>query len=98
MFNPTLYALVLNQAFKLTGASEATAQKLIDADQNTIRLVKKTEAFFRVLPPAAPEFSHFTPANWVFQHPDLLDGNALEPVETLERAERVISALNRIVT
>jgi predicted ATP-dependent endonuclease of OLD family len=98
VFNPALYAVVLNQAFKLTGTSEATAQKLSDADQNTTRLVKKSEAFFRVLPPAMPEFDHFTPADWLFQHPDLLNGNAAEVVETLERAERVISALNKIVT
>src|SRR5205807_774728 len=39
--SPALYAKILNQAYNLTGANELTAQKLIDADQNTTRLVKK---------------------------------------------------------
>jgi energy-coupling factor transporter ATP-binding protein EcfA2 len=97
VFSPALYAVVLNQAFNLTGTSKATGQKLIDADQNTTRLVKKTEAYFRVLPPATPEFDHFTPADWLFQHPDVLNGDAPEVIDTLGRAERVIAALNKIV-
>jgi energy-coupling factor transporter ATP-binding protein EcfA2 len=96
VFSPALYARILNQAFDLAGANELTAQKLIDADPNTTRLVKKAEAYFRVLPPAAPEFDHFTPADWLFTHPDLLAGDSPEVVETLERAERVITALNKL--
>jgi len=41
VFDPDLYAKVLNQAFNLTGTNEATGQKLLDADTNTTRLVKK---------------------------------------------------------
>jgi hypothetical protein len=97
VFSSPLYAIVLNQAFALVGTSEATAQKLIDADQNTTRLVKKAEAYFRVLTPSVPEFDHFTPADWLFQHPDLLNGDAPEVIDTLRRAELVIAALNKIV-
>lgn len=59
--------------------------------------MKKAEAYFRVLPPANPEFDHFTPADWLFQHPELLNGDAPEVLETLKRAEQVVTALNKIV-
>jgi predicted ATP-dependent endonuclease of OLD family len=96
VFSPALFARALNQAFNLTGANELTAQKLVDADPNTTRLLKKAEAYFRVLPPAAREFDHFTPADWLFTHPELLNGDSPEVVDTLERAERVITALNKL--
>ncbi len=47
VFSPALYAQILNQAFGLTGPNEITAQKLIDADINTTRLVKMAEALYR---------------------------------------------------
>jgi len=97
VFSPALYARILNEAFTLTGENELTAQKLIDADTGTTRLVKKAEAYFRVLPPNSPEFDHFTPAEWLFRHPELLDGDAPEVTESLERAERVISAVNKVL-
>jgi hypothetical protein len=92
-----VYAKILNQAYNLSGGNELTAQKLLDADQNTTRLVKKAEAFFRLLPPGTPEFDHFTPADWLFRHPELLDGDVVEVAETLARAEKVLSALNKLL-
>jgi energy-coupling factor transporter ATP-binding protein EcfA2 len=97
VFTPALYATILNQAFGLAGANELTAKKLLDVDAGTTRLLKKAEACFRVLPPEAPEFDHFTPADWLFQHPGLLDGDAPEVTETLERADKVITALNSLL-
>jgi predicted ATP-dependent endonuclease of OLD family len=97
VLTPALYATILNQAFGLAGANELTAQKLIDVDAGTTRLLKKAEACFRVLPPEAPEFDHFTPADWLFQHPGLLDGDTPDVTETLQRADKVISALNGLL-
>ncbi len=74
VFSPYLYAKILNQSFGLVNATEATGKKLIDADANTTRLVKKAEAYFRMLPPEAPKFDHFSPIEWLFKHPELLDG------------------------
>jgi predicted ATP-dependent endonuclease of OLD family len=97
VFSPALYAKVLNQAYNLAGANELTAQRLLDADQNTTRLVKKAAAYFSLLPPGTPEFDHFTPADWLFRHPELLEGDAPEVVETLARAEKVLAALNKLL-
>lgn len=97
VFNPALYATLLNNSFGLTGANELTAQKLIDADTSTTRLVKKAEAYFRVLPPEAPEFNHFAPAEWLFRNPDLLDSKDGEVQQSLARAEKVIAVLNALL-
>ena len=98
MFTPGLYASILNQAFNLPAVHQLTDQKLIDADPNTTRLVKKAEAYFRTLPPEIPEFDHFTPAEWLFRNPAALDVDAPEVVGTLERAAKLITALNTILT
>ncbi len=97
VFSPALYPRILNQAFNVAGANELTGQKLLDADPNTSRLVKKAEVYFRVLPPDAPEFDHFTPADYLFRHPELLEGDAPEVTETLARGEKVLSALNKLL-
>lgn len=96
-FNPALFASLLNKAFGLSGANEANAQKLIDSDTNTTRLVKKAEAYFRLLSPEAPDFDHYLPADFLFAHPAMLDGNSPETSETLDRAELIITALNKIL-
>jgi hypothetical protein len=97
VFSPALYAEVIDKAFNLFAANQATAQSLSNADQNSIRLVKKAEAYFAVLPPGAPEFNHFTPAEWLFRSPGVLDQNTPEVNETLDRAEKVITALNKLL-
>jgi predicted ATP-dependent endonuclease of OLD family len=97
VFSPALYVEVINNAFNLAGVNRATAQSLYDADQNTTRLVKKAEAFFAVLPPEAPEFNHFAPAEWLFRNPGVLDQDTPDLNSTLERAEKVIKALNKLI-
>jgi hypothetical protein len=59
-------------------------------------LVKKAKAYMRVLPPETPQFDHFSPVDWLFRHPELLDGDTPEVLETLERAERVVAAVNKL--
>ena len=96
VFTPPLYAFILSEAFNLPEPHRLTADSLIQADPNTTRLLKKAEAYFRVLPPEQPEFDHFTPAYHLFLNPRLLDGDDPEVVNTLEKAQRVLSALNGI--
>jgi predicted ATP-dependent endonuclease of OLD family len=97
VFTPELYAWVVNQAFGLPAAQQLDAKKLLDADPNTTRLVKKAEAYFAVLPPEAPEFNHFTPAEWLFRNPNVLDKDTPIVNDTLTTATKVIAALNKIL-
>lgn len=97
VFAPGLYAAIVNDAFALEKGQQLTAGSMAKADQNTTRLVKQAEAFFRVLPPEAPAFDHFRPAEWIFMHPEVLDKKSKEVEETLERAEVVLKALNALL-
>ena len=97
VFTPALYAEVVNKAFNLPAANQATEQSLLDADKNTTRLVKKAEALFAVLPPEQPEFDHYTPALWLFLNPTVLDERTPGVDVSLDRAEKVIAALNKLL-
>ena len=96
VFAPSLYASILNDAFGLDSSQRLTTEQLEAASSSNTRLLKKAEACFAVLPPEAPEFDHFLPADWLFRNPGVLDSDAPEVNETLERAERTISALNNL--
>lgn len=96
LFEPGLFTTIVNSAYSLTGTQAMTAQALDAADATTVRLVKKAEAFFRVLPQTVPEFDHFTPAAWLIEHPAALSGNVPEVIATLDRAEALFRALNAL--
>lgn len=97
IFAPETYALMLNEAFGLKKAEQATEKTLLDADPNTVRLVKKAEAFFRVLAPDSPEFDHFPPSMWLLRNPAFLQGKEAHIETTLENAEKVIKAINEML-
>jgi energy-coupling factor transporter ATP-binding protein EcfA2 len=97
VFSPELFADIVNQAFDLPLDHQANAETLTAADESTTRMVKKAEAFFRVMPPELPLFDHFTPAAWMFQHLDILDSTDEKVTSTLSRAEKVIAALNKLL-
>lgn len=94
-FHPALYAEILNRAFGLNGATSLDEAKLLAADPNTERLVKKAEAAFRVMPAGTPEFDHYTPAEWLLRNPEFLDADTAEVVHTLKVFETAIGSVNR---
>jgi energy-coupling factor transporter ATP-binding protein EcfA2 len=94
-FHPALYAEILNQAFGLTGAIALDEAKLLAADPNTERLVKKAEAAFKVMPAGTPEFDHYTPAEWLLRNPGFLDAESVEVAHTLKVFELAIGTINR---
>lgn len=98
LFAPALYADLLNNTYALKGKALATADKLDAADTSTIRLVKKTEAYFRTEVPASTmEFDHYAPAEWLMLNPTFLDASRSGVPETLDRAEALFKALNALL-
>nr|MCU0491488.1 AAA family ATPase [Chloroflexaceae bacterium] len=97
VFSLELYISVVNQAYTLPAAHQLTVKQVQEADPNTTRLVKKVEACFRLLPPNFPTFDHYTPAEWLFRHPEILDGDTKEVTETLARAEQIMTLLNKLL-
>ena len=50
-----------------------------------------------MLPADASEFSHFAPASWLIQHPEILKGEGDGIVATLDRFEKLFGALNALL-
>jgi hypothetical protein len=94
LFEPELFASIVTQAFGLPAKHKLTAASLEDADKSTVRLVKKAEAAFNVMPESIPTYDHLTPALWLLSNPKALEstGEALE--KTLDRAEALFKALD----
>lgn len=88
---------ILNSAYDLKGTYALTEQKLEDADKTTTRLVKKAEAFFKLLPDSIDMLDHFAPAAWLVRHGEVLDTTSTQVDETLNRAEAVFKVFNDLL-
>lgn len=66
-FEPGLFVELVNKTYGLSWEHTLTVEKLMDADQGTQRLVKKVEAYFRLLPQQTPEYSHYDPALYLLR-------------------------------
>ncbi|MBB6226855.1 ATP-dependent nuclease [Polymorphobacter multimanifer] len=86
-FEPEVFVELVNRTYALSDTHRMTIESLDAADTTTQRLVKKAEAFFRVLPPEAPEFSHFDPSLYLLQNPDILTAKSGPVAKTLDRFE-----------
>lgn len=96
-FDAALFVDLLNRTYRLDGAHELTVEKLNAADENTGRLVKKAEAYFRLLPPEVPEFSHFDPSSYLLQHPAMLNGKGGAVQATLMKFERAFERISKFI-
>jgi predicted ATPase len=94
LFALELFASMVNSAFALPEARRLTAQSLDEADKNTVRLVKKAEAAFNVMPQEIPTYDHYTPAAWLLSNPNALGGEDAGTLATLDRAEALFKAVN----
>ena len=92
-FEPEVLAELITAAYELTGAHVLTADKLLAADDTTERLVKKAEAYFRLLPDTFPTYSHYDPALYLLQHPEFLQKNSDGVKKTLDRFETAFARL-----
>ncbi|WP_424630177.1 ATP-dependent nuclease [Bradyrhizobium sp. SYSU BS000235] len=94
IFDQELYLQIVNAALGLIQETALTTAKLDEAATGTSRLLKKTENACKLLPPDTPEFNHYSPADWLIRHPELLSGDEPAVMRTLERAEAIFKAVN----
>jgi energy-coupling factor transporter ATP-binding protein EcfA2 len=94
LFEIGLFAEIVNEAYGLEKKYRLTGATLDTADANTVRLVKKAEAAFNLLPEPLPTFDHFTPSAWLIRNLQVLDADSASRKDTLDRAEKLFLALN----
>jgi energy-coupling factor transporter ATP-binding protein EcfA2 len=97
IFDARIYAEMLNGAYGLTKKDRMTGDRLLEATDATNRLVKHAEAAMRLVKADIAEFDHFAPAGWLIRNQTILDGDGEGVPETLDRAEKVIQALNALM-
>jgi hypothetical protein len=97
VFEPELFASIVNGCYALDEIHLITAEKLKAADTTTERLVKQTEAVFKVLPDTVPMFDHFAPAAWLIRNSKILDGKSPGVALTLDRAEEIFITYNQML-
>jgi hypothetical protein len=94
LFEPEIFVSLVNAAYELPDANRLTPKILDDADRGTVRLVKKAEAAFNVMPESISTFDHFTPSAYLIRNPAVLDGTNRAIEATLARAEKLFETLN----
>lgn len=97
LIEPELFVDILNSAFALSAADRLDTSKLESADTSTTRLVKKSEAAFRTMSEKAPQFDHFTPAEWLLKNSGILEKQNDAVKKTLDRAESVFKSFNQLL-
>ncbi|HEX2529038.1 MAG TPA: hypothetical protein VHL31_22420 [Geminicoccus sp.] len=97
IFEPEIFAKILNGCYEIFPPNELTAAKLKAAAPNTERLVKQAEAAFAVMPMNVPEFNHYAPASWLIRNPRILDAKSVAVIKTLDRAEEIFENYNKIL-
>jgi hypothetical protein len=97
LFEIGLFAEIVNEAYALDAQYRLAGASLDQADTSTVRLVKKAEAAFNVLPEPLPTFDHFTPSAWLIRNLGVLDEDTPAIKETLDRAEKLFQAVNAVI-
>lgn len=91
------YCDLVNAAYELPDQLQLKVDNLDNSGESEHRIVKQVEAAFKVMPPEMPEFSHFTPSDFLLRNSYLLDADSKQVNKTLEMAEKVITALNELL-
>lgn len=98
MFDPDLYAAILNGTYPQLVGHKLTGERLLQADAGSDRLVRKAEQGMKILlASGAPEFNQFAPASWLIQHPEALKGEGRALSVTLDRFENLFVTLNSLL-
>ncbi len=97
-FDPAFFVDLVNRTYNLKDGQELTVVKLEAADTQTARLVKKAEAYFRLLPVDVAEYSHYDPSLYLLQHPELWKGKSKPIQETLKRFETAFERISKFVS
>lgn len=85
---------LVNATYDLKGEDKLSAKKLEEADEKTVRSVKKAEAYFRMLPDTIPTFNHYDPAHHLLGRPELLDEKNKSVQKTLDTFQTAIERIN----
>jgi energy-coupling factor transporter ATP-binding protein EcfA2 len=88
-----IWTEIVNDAYGLKGKISLKPDDISGGDAAWRRTIALTEDKFKLLMDV-PEFDHFTPAEWLFSHPDILAGDDAAASKTLERFQHLFDRIN----
>ena len=94
MLSPELYAALINDAFSLPEEYALDGARLLGEDACAERLVKKAEAYFKLLPAKTKEFDHYKPAFVLHSKQSYLRKKEMHISKALDRFEQLFEKLN----
>lgn len=95
VFDPKLFAEILNRSYGLKGSNKLTPKKLSETQPSTGRLVKQAEQAFRLMPDTVAAFDHYAPASWLTENSAILNDDISG--ETLSRAQGIFDKYNAML-
>ncbi|MCY4225005.1 MAG: AAA family ATPase [Bacteroidetes bacterium] len=95
IFTPAVYVDIVNRSYELPKDHCITIDQL--DNQSSIRIVKKVEALFKVMPSSIAGFNHYTPAMWLIKNIDVLEDDSEEINQTLNTAERIFKIFSELL-
>lgn len=96
IFDIDLFVQILNKTYAPPASHTVTSTSLVAAAA-TVRIVKKAEALFKLMPTGIAEFDHFSPSRWLLENPSLLDEDTPAVANTLDRAEHIFNSFNQLL-
>jgi energy-coupling factor transporter ATP-binding protein EcfA2 len=93
LLDPELFINIVNCTYDL----KLSAVEVSTLAPDSSRVVRKVEAAFKRLSPPVPEFDHYAPAAWLFEHQHELRFPAAAVAETLDRFETLFRRLNALL-
>ena len=94
-FDPAFFVKLVNSTYNLCEDQRLTVKKLDEADKGTKRLVKKAEAYFKLLPDKIPVYNHYRAAHYLLTHPEIMDEKDEAVMNTLDCFEDAIVEINK---
>lgn len=96
IFSPELFVEILNGAYSPPANYVVTTDSLATAS-SSMRIIKKAEDLFKLMPPEVNEFDHFAPARWLLENASILDDDSPAVTQTLDRAEEIFKTFNALL-
>lgn len=89
----SFYRKLVNCTYELTGSDELVSTPPSGAPE---RITEEVKQHFMTLPPNIPEYDHYAPAKYLFEHPDQI--SSTEVIAVLDRFEKLFVDINALLS
>lgn len=89
----SFYSKLVKCTYELTGSDELVSTPPAGAPE---RITEEVKQHFMTLPPSIPEYDHYAPAKYLFEHPDQISSTEVDAA--LDRFEKLFVDINALLS